>query len=184
MMSRVRFPLAAIVPVVALSLGFLVAGCGGPSDEGDPNQLEEELVSSSNQYAHGRPPPIVRELEEATEGLLFMSESDYPFEVLYWTRPGGSLTPERVAQLTGHVGETVEQRTLDDFFRAAQTPQEWQTVEELATVERYRALVKLLRAKLSFVRVYRFGLIQIHSYIVGVTNSGSWAGLSTIQIET
>lgn len=30
---------------------------------------------------------IAQELEAATEGLLFMSESDYPFAVITWPGP-------------------------------------------------------------------------------------------------
>lgn len=186
-MIRNSFRCAALLPATFSFLLSLCAGCGGsPQDPaaamGEPNQ---ELTSSSNRYFRdNRPPPIVRQLEEATAGLLFTSESDYPFEVLYWTRPGGALDAAHVAQLTGHSGETVEERSLDDFFRGATTLQEGATDADAATVDRYRALVGLLRAKLSFVRVYRFGHIQIHSYVVGVTGSGSWAGLATVQIET
>ncbi len=114
---------------------------------------------------------IVSQLERAADGLLFMSESDHPFEVVHWKRPGGDITAERIAQLTGHVGETVEEKTVEAFFRHHTSP-------------RHRKLVKVLRKKLSSIRVYRFGVIEIHSYVVGVTRHGSWAGLATIQIET
>jgi hypothetical protein len=167
--------------VAALLLGGCAAEVGG-----DPDSTTEGagLASDANHYAGKHPPPIVAQLDEASAGLLFMSESDYPFEVLYWSHPGGSPTAAAVAALTGHGGEAVEEQTLDRFFQGATTPQDGQTADELETVRRYQDLVRLLRKKLAFIRVFRFGRIQIHSYVVGVTTSGAWAGLSTIQIET
>lgn len=175
--------LTATMAAVLLAAGCTAEVGGG----GDPDPAAESvgaIASDANRYAGKHPPPIVSQLDEAAAGLLFMSESDYPFEVLYFSHPGGSPTAERVAGLTGHAGEAVEEQTLEAFFRGATTPQDGQTADELEAVRRYQDLVRLLRKKLSFIRVYRFGRIQIHSYVVGVTTSGAWAGLSTIQIET
>jgi hypothetical protein len=180
--SRSSRGLGALVLVVVFAA--LWGGCGDVGDADSPDDNPQVLVSASNQDADKRVPPLVAQLKAATDGLLFMSESDYPFEVLYWTRPGGMITAERIAELTGHAGEVVEERSIDDFFRGATTIYDGQTAQEIATVERYRQLVKLLRRRLSFPRVYRFGAIQIHGVVVGVTNAGAWAGLSTIQIET
>lgn len=175
-------------PEVA-QVGSPSAGAAGsPADlPAAPASANAELVSDSNQYAGKHPPPLVSQLDSATAGLLFMSESDYPLEVLYWTRAGkpkGPPSVDELAALTGHLGELVEEQSLDTFFRGATTPQEGQSTAELETVQRYQDLVRLLRKKLSFIRVFRFGRIQIHSFVVGVTSSGAWAGLSTIQIET
>jgi len=42
-----------------------------------------------------------RELERLTEGLTFMSESDFPLDVVTWRRPGGAPTAARLAFLIG-----------------------------------------------------------------------------------
>ncbi|MBD2096726.1 nuclease, partial [Trichocoleus sp. FACHB-591] len=45
----------------------------------------------------------IGKLKETCSGLQFMSESDYPFEVFAWEgQAGESLTPEKLAQATGH----------------------------------------------------------------------------------
>jgi len=61
---------------------------------------------------------IIAELEKATEGLLFQSESDYPFKPFLWKGAAQEpLTPQTLLRLTGHPGNSsVETTTLDDLF--------------------------------------------------------------------
>lgn len=186
------------VRLAPLMLMLATLACGEPPQ--DPTELadppdtaaptEDDFAEEATPHTQAltakqtRRVPLVTQLEAATEGLLFMSESDYPLEVLYWKRPGGRPTADRVAALTGHTGEPVEERTLQAFFRGATATYPEQPEEERAIAERYQALERLLRKKLSHIKVFRFGHIQIHSYVVGVTTSGAWAGVATIQIET
>ena len=44
---------------------------------------------------------ITAQLNQASEGLLFLSESDAPFEVINWPAQG-ELTPVKLLQLTNH----------------------------------------------------------------------------------
>lgn len=174
--------------VVMLSL--FCAGCGAVEDEGavapgeDEETLESQSLSSTGTQRLTPTPAIVKTFQKATEGLLFMSESDYPWDVLFWRLPGGSPSAARVAALAGEDPSVVEERSVEAFFDGAATPQDWQSEEELATVRRYQNLVALLKSKLRKPRVYRFGRIQIHAYVVGVTSAGNWVALRTTQIET
>jgi hypothetical protein len=174
--------------VVMLSL--FCAGCGAVEDEGlatasdDEEALETQALLAGGAQRALPTPAIVKTFQKATEGLLFMSESDYPWDVLYWRLPGGSPTAARVAALGGEDATFVEERSLEAFFDGAATPQEWHSEEDLATVKRYQDLVALLKAKLRKLKVYRFGKIQIHAYVVGVTSAGNWVALRTTQIET
>ncbi|MDX2020571.1 MAG: nuclease A inhibitor family protein [Deltaproteobacteria bacterium] len=177
------------VPVIFLAL----AACGAPTDEdGDASddniEMDEGAAAaqplSTTTTRKAQTPAIVKALQKATEGLLFMSESDYPFDVLYWRKPGGSPTAAKVALLAGEDPNLVEERTVDAFFDGAATPQDWQSADELAVVTRYQELVALLKSKLRKLKVYRFGRVQIHAYVVGVTSAGNWVALKTTQIET
>jgi len=174
--------------VVLLSL--FCAGCGAVEDEDLALSGQDEETLDSQALLIGgakRPTPtpaIVKTFQKATDGLLFMSESDYPWEVLYWRLPGGSPTAARVAALTGEDAIQVEERSLEAFFDGAATPQDWHAEEDLVTVRRYQTLVALLKTKLRKLKVYRFGRIQIHAYVVGVTSAGNWVALRTTQIET
>jgi hypothetical protein len=62
---------------------------------------------------------IVEQLKRASDGLLFMSESEYPFEVFLWEGIAPA-TPEKVVQQTHHSQDTpVEIVGVDDFFKVA-----------------------------------------------------------------
>jgi hypothetical protein len=127
---------------------------------------------------------ILDQLQQASSGLLYMSESDYPFEVFFWVAVA-PMTPETVLKQTGHPQDTpVEVVEFDRFFRSATTPEDWHTAEEQETVAKYRALVETLKANLSNLEVYRLGTIEIDVYIVGQTPTGYSAGLSTKVVET
>jgi hypothetical protein len=128
---------------------------------------------------------ILDHLAELSSGLLYMSESDYPLDVVSWPHERGYLSPERVLRITGHPRDTaIEETTLDDFFRPAVEERDGQTDGERATVERFRALVDGLRADLSDVQVFRVGTIAIDVYIVGHAPDGTLVGLHTKVIET
>ena len=127
---------------------------------------------------------IVDQLKAATHGLVFTSESEYPFEVFLWEAIA-PVTPEKVVQQTGHPQDTpVEVVGVENFFRVATTEEEWHGEEEKKTVKRYQTLVKTLPNYLSDIKVYRLGHVEIDVYIVGQTPTGNLAGLSTHVVET
>lgn len=127
---------------------------------------------------------IATQLQQASEGLLFLSETDAPFEVIHWPAQG-ELTPPKLLQLTGHPPDAPEElRTVDDFFAIATQEEDWHDAEERETVQRFRQLVSILKQNLSQLQVYRVGDRSIDAYIVGVTPDGDWAGLATKLVET
>ena len=111
---------------------------------------------------------LLRELKEATRGLTYMSESDYPFEVFDWG--AAEPTPELLRGLDGSAADApVETRTPDEFFRGANS---------------FPALRRLLEENLSDLKVFRVGAINIPVYVAGRAASGSWLGVSTRVVET
>lgn len=120
---------------------------------------------------------IVLELKQATEELLLMSESDYPFEIIEWAGTD-EVSTASLQRLSGQPTDApVSIQSLDDFFRP--------TVSETrADAKRYQALVRLLKENLTDVQVYRVGEINIPVYIVGKSATGNWLGLSTRVVET
>jgi len=124
-------------------------------------------------------------LQKASDGLLLISESDYPFEVFLWEAGSLVITPETILQKTGHPVDTpVEVVDIDSFFAVATTEQEWHNPEERETSKRFQALVETLRCNLNEIKVYRLGERSIDVYIVGKTSTGDLAGLSTKVVET
>ena len=125
---------------------------------------------------------LLEELREATRGLTYMSESDYPFEVFRWER---EPTPEHLRALAGsEPGAAVETRTAAEFFRAAASEPEWKGAEDLALARRFQRLLRLLEENLADLKVYRVGEINMPVYVVGRSASGAWLGLSTRVVET
>ncbi|MBN3961766.1 nuclease A inhibitor family protein [Nostoc sp. NMS8] len=128
---------------------------------------------------------ILDQLRTAADGLLMMSESEYPFEIILWEGVAPPITPEIVLQQTDHDQDTpVEIVPIDDFFSTATTPQDWHEDEEKATVARFQTLVQTIKLSLKNPQVYRVGSIEIDAYIVGETPTGNLAGLATKVVET
>lgn len=130
---------------------------------------------------------IVKSLEKASEGLLFMSESDYPFTGQLFKGQGSSgITEQKMIDLTDAPEDTkIETVDLDCFFENVANEQEWHSPEQKEEVAKYQNLIKLLKENLNDVKVYRIGEVEIKAFIIGTTKDGKdIAGLSTIQIET
>lgn len=109
-------------------------------------------------------------LRKASEGLLYPSESDEPFDVFTW--PTGSSAKDVLA--SKHEGK-VDEASFDEFFA------------ELADSEdagRFAKLKEVITATLRDVRVFRVGATNVDIYIVGKSASGHLSGLHTTSIET
>ena len=107
-------------------------------------------------------------LSQAAAGLLFMSESDYPFELIQWdgqTEP----TAEFIRNVSGEAEDSpVEKLEVDQFLNAG----------------RYQRLLLALQRELSDLRAYKVGRINMPVYVVGRSREGSWLGLATRVVET
>jgi len=127
---------------------------------------------------------IATQLQQASEGLLFGSETDAPFEVIH-SPAQGELTPTKLLQLTEHSPDAlVEIVSVDEFFDVANAEEDWHDEEERETANRFQNLVNILKQNLSQLQVYRVGSIDIDVYIVGMIPGGELAGLSTKLVET
>jgi len=127
---------------------------------------------------------IIDKLKNASDGLLWLSESDYPFEPVLWASVE-DLTNDKLLEKLGKSPDTlVEVRDIDRFFAWAIAEEDWHDEEEKAEVEKYCQLVEVLKTNLTDLKVYRVGEIEIDVYIVGKTPDGNLAGLSTMVVET
>lgn len=129
---------------------------------------------------------LLNKLKLATDGLLFMSESEYPFEVFFWqSQEKQQVNPEFILSKLNKPSDTkVEFVDLDSFFDVATTEEDWHSKEDKEIVKKYQDLVKIIKENLSDIKVARLGDIEIDAYIVGQVPSGDLAGLSTKIIET
>lgn len=127
---------------------------------------------------------IIEELKQLTDGLLFMSESDYPFETVYW-EGNTELNSQYLRKLSDQPDDApVEVRSVDDFLRGVGSELTWKGGQQLVVAKDYQALVQYLKENLDDLKVYRIGEVNIPVYIVGRTKNGNWVGLSTRVVET
>ncbi len=128
---------------------------------------------------------LLEVLRKASDGLLYMSEYDYPFEAFLWDNDEPIINNQTILQKTGNSLNTpVEVISLEEFFETAIQEQDWHDEEDKETVHRFQALVETLRNNLSDLKVYRLGTIDIDVYLVGKISEDSYAGLSTKVVET
>ncbi len=126
---------------------------------------------------------LIEELREATRGLTFMSESDYPFEVFNWG--AAEPTHEFLRGLTGETPDAqVETRTAPDFFRVAVSEAEWKNAGQLTEARGFQKILLLLEQNLTELKAFRVGVINIPVYVAGRSASGNWLGVSTRVVET
>lgn len=124
-------------------------------------------------------------LKEASEGLLYQSESDEPFATFEWKKAEGELTgPQVLKRLRKPAKTPVEEVPLKDFFEPLTSEQDWHGPAEKATVKKYKNLSKVVRKVLADAKVFRVGKTQVDVYVAGTTHEGDWAGLKTTAVET
>jgi hypothetical protein len=119
--------------------------------------------------------PVLDALAKGSKGLLYMSETDAPFEPFAW-KDGDNLTQERLLQLAGaEPGTAVAETCLDEFFRLVPSEDR----------PKFQRLAAALQGLLSGIKVYKVGdEPEKQVYIVGRASDGRWAGLKTTVVET
>jgi hypothetical protein len=129
---------------------------------------------------------LVQPFTAAVAGLSWMSETDDPFEVLYWTGiPSEQLTPQEVLHRAKLPPDTpVEGMTLEAFLAPATQGQPWHTDEEAQSAKQFQALQTLLEQTLTQLQVYRCGTVEREIYVVGQAQNLDWIVLHTTAVET
>ena len=111
---------------------------------------------------------VMERLSQAAAGLLFMSESDYPFELIQWEGPD-EPTADFIRNIAGEAEHAPVQRL---------------EVEQFLNSGRYQRLLLVLQHELSDLRAYKVGKINMPVYVVGRSREGSWLGVATRVVET
>jgi hypothetical protein len=128
--------------------------------------------------------PQLENIKTAANGLQFMSESDYPLELVVLKSSAEGIENE-IRSLSGKgTGDAVEKQDLDYFFRNHVKTFSPDNKEETDRAARFVQLVKTLRTNLTDIKVYRLGSVQVDAFIIGILKDGRYAGLRTKLIET
>lgn len=142
-------------------------------------------------------------LEQAVQGLLYTSESDYPFQV--FVLPGAGQphvtaynVKQKLAAIYVQRPETlplaqrkVQSETLAGLFKNYVHAQDWWGDFEKARAPGFKTLKQIIESQLSYVHVYRIGpktpwglSPDIDVFILGTSAGGDVVGLWTVSIET
>ena len=127
---------------------------------------------------------LFREIERASDGLVYISETDAPVQA-FSGRPTDTLTREIILEQTkGKAGDPVEEVSFDAFFDRLTAIKDWFGARERARAEKFLSLQKLLKENLREPKVFRIGKIQIDIYAVGIDKDGYLMGVKTKAVET
>ena len=122
-------------------------------------------------------------LLNASKGLLYPSESDYPFQYFYNSQAFSLSSAQEFTRLIGKQGQPVTQVDFDQFFNQLLDNLR-SSGAEAETLKRYQSLREVFKTKFTTLTVYRVGQIQVQVYIIGVNSACGIAGLKIISIET
>jgi hypothetical protein len=127
---------------------------------------------------------IVEKLQQASADLLWMSESESPFEIVKWER-GSDCTPETLISSSDRDADrAIGCTSLADFFAPALRVEDWYGAEELANVKKFEELYHAIESNLQQVQVFRVGEVEVTVYILGKTPDGDTVGLKAQVVET
>jgi len=125
----------------------------------------------------------LQQIQQAAQGLFFLSESDYPFEIVQLEK-AVSIENELLVLANKPAGTAIEKTTLDYFLRNMTRIDPDATSEQHDIAQRFKRLQDILKEKMSDIQVYRVGSIQVDAFIIGKLKDGSFSGLRTKLIET
>ena len=125
---------------------------------------------------------ITEELTNLTQNLLWMSEADYPWQVVSYEC--SNITPEKLLEQSNLPSDTpVETVNIERFFAPALREQSWHNEEERATRTRFQQLFDFLNEQLNDLIVYRLREVEIDVYVLGTVEDKT-VGIKTTVVET
>ncbi|MBE9197609.1 MULTISPECIES: pentapeptide repeat-containing protein [unclassified Nodularia (in: cyanobacteria)] len=117
---------------------------------------------------------LLEQIRQASQGLYYGSEADYPYEVFLWEVANrGEFTLEGLLKAFGYLREI----SSDDFRNGNFDDL---LPENKQVIQSFRTLLLQLKSFLTNLQVYRLAVSAPDFYIViGNTPSGDWLGIST-----
>ncbi|MFT2007643.1 nuclease A inhibitor family protein [Pontibacter sp. 13R65] len=127
-----------------------------------------------------------KELKDAADGLLMLSETETPLEFFWQELPDNEVSDTAmVARWGGKAsGKDVHVEELDYFFRNMTNPHPDAGDAMHQISARYKQLVAKLKDLLEDVKVYKMENQGFDVFIIGKTPSGEYAGYRTLVVET
>jgi len=126
-------------------------------------------------------------LRQASSGLVYFSESEHPFQPVYWPREltgDQSIEPEKVRALAGLPRMRAGTQDFEEFFKPFVTIEEWYEEDDRELAGRYQRLKDTLQQTLTDITVMKFGELHKEVFVVGRAEEGGIGGLRTKAVES
>lgn len=129
---------------------------------------------------------LIYQLKQISANLQWLSEAEYPFQVVYWDNIDiKNFDGNFLLQQGQYTPETkIEIQQFDSFFAIAIKKEPWHDEKEQAEVLKYQTLVDFMSSNLTDLKVYLLGEVEINAYILGKTSAEAIAGLVTTIVRT
>jgi hypothetical protein len=125
---------------------------------------------------------LLAEIERATAGLVYVSESDAPIEP-YFGGTADTVDSRDLIEINTEA-EAYHVEGVERFFARLTAEKDWFGPRERKNAGRFRKLEELLTENLKDLRVLKVGRIKVDIYVVGLDASGNLAGIKTKAVET
>lgn len=131
----------------------------------------------------------VDRLRTLVADLWYPSETDAPVVVVVWPVPSPEAAsadppPTPISQDLAASGAPLTEHSADQFFQPILRQPFWHSAQGEHLAQRYEALQQFLQAKLSNLRTYRLGQVEVTLYVVGQHPNGNYLGVKTQVVET
>jgi hypothetical protein len=125
----------------------------------------------------------IQSLAQAAQGLMFMSESDYPLTVMQWPPLPATTTPEHLLESL-IPGATWQTRSVEEFFGPRVRIEDWMTDQEKNDSRQMAEVSRYILALDPAAQVFCSDENPKQCYILGKTTADIWFAVHTQVVET
>lgn len=127
---------------------------------------------------------VIEKLELLTRDLYFLSESDYPFEILDWGKKNDAEIKDKILSFHEN-GSPLSEFDTDVFFgRIVNNFNESGDPLLKTFAEKYSTLLDFLNRNMFKTQVFKCGKVEVGVYVVLSLKDDAVVVLKTISVET
>ncbi len=128
---------------------------------------------------------LVNKIENACDGLVYISETDAPVTPFLGDVVEGEVRSDTILRQTGNQeNEKVRETSFEKFFGRLTADREWHGEREQTRAMKFLDLQKLIEENLTDPKVFKIGDIRIRIYAVGIDSGRRLLGIMTHAVET
>ena len=127
---------------------------------------------------------IKTELLKLTDGMLYISESDYEIDVQERGKVAKDAVLKKISEESDTETGAIETQDANAFFNKTIKALDPSDEFAAAIAEQYKTLYAYLKTTFKEISVYRAGKTQVHIFITCVTGEGECFTLHTVSVET